>query len=49
MPGITGIDYGTIDKRVKLPLVKPERWSDMVINAVSFLNYTTAEIREFLF
>jgi hypothetical protein len=50
MPGITGIDYGTIDKRVKLPLVKPERWDEYGYqNAVSFLNYTTAEIRDFYF
>ena len=50
MPGITGIDYGTIDKRESLPLVKPERWGEYDYkHAVSFLNYTTAEIRNFYF
>jgi hypothetical protein len=46
MDGITGIDFGTIDKRKKLPLIKPERWNNYgYVNAVSFLNYTTTEIR----
>ena len=50
MVGITGMDFGTIDKRERLPFVKPERWGDYgYINAVSFVNYTTPEIRNALF
>ncbi|MBN2863697.1 MAG: hypothetical protein JXN62_11070 [Bacteroidales bacterium] len=50
MPEITGIDYGTIDKRKILSLIKPERWGEYgYINAVSFLNYTTSAIRDFYF
>ncbi len=50
MPGITGIDYGTIDKRKTLPFVNPGRWGEYgYLNAVSFLNYTTDEIRNFYF
>jgi hypothetical protein len=50
MTEITGIDYGTIDKRVNLPLISAKRWGEYGYkNAVSFLNYTTAEIRDFYF
>ena len=50
MEGVTGIDFGTIDKRVKLPLINPDRWKDgYYLNTVSFLNYTTPEIRDAYF
>ena len=50
MSGITGVDFGTIDKRKILPLVNPGRWGEYDYKyAVSFLNYTTTEIRNFYF
>lgn len=46
MQDITGIDFGTIDKRKKISLVRPDRWGDYgYINAVSFLHYASPEIR----
>lgn len=50
MPGISGIDFGTYDKRKVLPLLKPERWKGYDYkHTVSFLNYATDEIRDFYF
>ncbi len=50
LPNISGIDFGTIDKRKKFFLIKPERWGEYgYINAVSFLNYASPEIRNAFF
>lgn len=46
LANVSGIDFGTIDKRENLPLINPGRWGGYgYINAVSFLNYTTQAIR----
>jgi hypothetical protein len=46
-PGIAGMDFGTEDKRVSLPLANPARWKEYTYaHAVSFLDYATQEIRD---
>lgn len=50
LDNVSGIDFGTIDKRKKLPLIKPERWGEYgYVNAVSFLDYATPEIKNAFF
>ncbi len=50
LPEVPGMDFGTIDHRKTLPFVNPDRWSgNGYLNTVSFLNYSTPEIRNPIF
>lgn len=43
---VSGMDFGTFDRRVKLDFVNPSRWEEYgYINTVSFLNYSSPEIK----
>lgn len=50
IPEVTGIDFGMIDTRVNLPFIKPSRFDQYgYVNAVSFLDYSTQAIKDFLY
>jgi hypothetical protein len=50
IPEVSGLDFGSIDTRVKLPFINPDRWENYgYINTVSFINYASSEIKYYMY